>query len=312
MLVFVPLWAVHISDGLLQPSWLLAGWLLAGLLALVGAWRIREEDVPQTALLAAAFFVASQVHVRIGPTTAHLLLNGLLGVVLGRRAALAILVGLVLQAILFGHGGTTVIGVNAVVMTLPALAIGGLFRLIYRRGLTRRAWFRSALVILSTLLWSFSLVFVIALLWTSGLSRSNLDLAAAAQVAFHPASLAMAALLSAVVVWVERRLEAAPEFPLGLLLGQAAVVLTLLLHSAVLLYGGVEKWNAVVLLSFVAHLPVALIEGVVLGFAVGFLARVKPEMLGITFEEPDAVPGPLCQPAEVAVVENPATAPGSR
>src|SRR2546423_747007 len=94
-----PLWAVHISDGLLQPAWLLGGGVLAGLLALLGAYRLREEEVPQLALLAAAFFVASQVHVRVGPSSAHLLLNGLVGVVLGRRAALAILVGLALQAV---------------------------------------------------------------------------------------------------------------------------------------------------------------------------------------------------------------------
>ena len=65
------------------------------------ARHFRDEDVPQTALLAAAFFIASQIHVRVGPSSAHLLLNGLVGVILGRRAVLAILVGLALQAILF-------------------------------------------------------------------------------------------------------------------------------------------------------------------------------------------------------------------
>jgi hypothetical protein len=31
---------------------------------------------------------------------------------------------------------------------------------------------------------------------------------------------------------------------------------------------------------FVAHLPIAVIEGIILGFTVGFLARVKPALLG--------------------------------
>ena len=35
------------------------------------------------------------------------------------------------------------------------------------------------------------------------------------------------------------------------------------------------------LLLVIAHLPFAVVEGVILGFVVGFLAKVKPEMLGI-------------------------------
>ena len=71
----------------------------------------------------------AHVHVRVGPSSAHLLLNGLIGVVLGRRAVLAILVGLTLQAILFGHGGFLTLGVNTCVMALPALAVGQLAHL---------------------------------------------------------------------------------------------------------------------------------------------------------------------------------------
>src|SRR5262249_59126634 len=81
------LFAVHISDGILAPSWWLAGFGLTLLLAMVGAWRIRDEEIPRIALLTSAFFVASLIHVRVGPTSAHLLLNGLMGVVLGWRAA---------------------------------------------------------------------------------------------------------------------------------------------------------------------------------------------------------------------------------
>src|SRR5262245_32010012 len=100
-----PLWAVHIADGLLSPPWLVGGFVLAGLLTLAGLLRVRDEEVPRIALLTAAFFVASLIHVRVGLTSIHLLLNGLVGVLLGRRAAVAVVVGLALQAVLIGHGG---------------------------------------------------------------------------------------------------------------------------------------------------------------------------------------------------------------
>ena len=107
--------AVHIPDGnVLTPLWLIGGYLLAGILVVMGSWRIQDEEIPQVALLTAAFFVASLMHVPVPglPSSAHLLLNGLLGVVLGRRAALAIAMGLLLQAVLLQHGGLTTLGVN--------------------------------------------------------------------------------------------------------------------------------------------------------------------------------------------------------
>ena len=81
-----PLLAVHISDGVLTWPWLAGGFALAGLLAAVAMMQVRDEEIPRIALMTAAFFVASLIHVPIGPTSVHLLLNGLLGVVVGRRA----------------------------------------------------------------------------------------------------------------------------------------------------------------------------------------------------------------------------------
>src|SRR6516162_7120099 len=107
--------AVHISDGVLTTPWLAVGFGGLALLLLIGCRRVRDEEIPRIALLTAAFFVASLIHLRVGPTTVHLLLNGLVGVVLGRRAGLAIPVGLLLQALLFQHGGITTLGVNACV-----------------------------------------------------------------------------------------------------------------------------------------------------------------------------------------------------
>src|SRR5260370_25043830 len=111
--VITPLLAVHISDGVLSWPWLAGGFIVAAFLALPGAWRIRDEEIPEVALLTAAFFVVSLAHVPVGPTSVHLLFNGLVGVVLGWRACLAIPVGLLLQAILLQHGGYTAVGINS-------------------------------------------------------------------------------------------------------------------------------------------------------------------------------------------------------
>jgi cobalt/nickel transport system permease protein len=279
--------AVHISDGLLQPPWEWGGLALAALLALFGAWRIRDEEIPRVAVLTAAFFVASLIHVPVpgGPKT-HLLLNGLLGVILGRRALLAVPVGLFLQAALFGHGGFLSLGVNSVVMGLPALLAGWLFGGLRHLPWLQRPWFRATLVAGSVLGFVLSLVYAVTLLVTNRPSQLNdADLSWANHVTFHPALLAGGVLLAAVAAWVEYRLDNAPEFPLGLVVGEFAVLATILLNTVALVGGGNADWTSLALLTFITHLPLAVVEGIILGFAVGFLARVKPEMLGQTAPE---------------------------
>lgn len=121
------LFAVHISDGPLGPLALGIGFAVAAILLALAVWRLRDEEVARIALLSGAFFVASSIHVRFPPTSVHLILNALVGVVLGRRASLAIAVGLLLQVVLLGHGGYTTLGVNVVVIALPALLASVLF-----------------------------------------------------------------------------------------------------------------------------------------------------------------------------------------
>jgi cobalt/nickel transport system permease protein len=277
-----PLWAVHISDGVLAPEWWVGGLVVAAVLAAVGAWRIRDEEIPRVALLSAAFFVASSLHIPVGPTSVHLLLNGLVGVLLGWRAGLAIPVGLLLQSLLLRHGGLYALGVNSCVLTLPALGAWGAFRVLQELPWLRRPWFRSALVGLCALVWILSLVYSVTLLFTNSLRQpAGLDTGWADFLTFHPATLACALLATAGVVVAERRLENAPEFVLGLLIGELAVLATIALNALALLLGGEADFRTPVLVSVVLHLPLAVVEGVVVGFAVGFLARVKPEMLGL-------------------------------
>ena len=60
------------------------------------------------------------------------------------------------------------------------------------------------------------------------------------------------------------------------------------------------QWRTVGLAVFVAHLPIAVVEGIVLGFTVGFLAKVKPEMLGLDELAPPSR-APTAQPECVRV-----------
>ncbi|WP_029895307.1 cobalt transporter CbiM [Desulfohalovibrio reitneri] len=131
---------MHIAEGVLSPVLLAAGWGLTVAGTALGLRRLDEARIMPTALLTAAFFIASLVHVPIGPANAHLVLNGLLGAILGWAAFPAILAALVLQAALFQFGGLVVLGVNAVDMALPAVACFAAFRpFLLRQGRARTA-----------------------------------------------------------------------------------------------------------------------------------------------------------------------------
>jgi len=118
---------MHISEGILNAPVLASGAALSVVGLAIGLKKLDYERLPQTAILAAGFFVASLVHVPIGPAKAHLVLNGLLGLLLGWSAFPAIFVGLVLQAVLFQYGGLTSLGVNTFSMAFPGLVAWWLF-----------------------------------------------------------------------------------------------------------------------------------------------------------------------------------------
>jgi cobalt/nickel transport system permease protein len=289
-LFFVP--AVHISDGPLAGPWLVGGFVVAGILALFGAWRLTEDEVPRVALLTAAFFVASSLHLPLGPGSVHLLLNGLVGVVLGRRSALAIPVGVFMQAVLLQHGGYSVIGVNSVIQVVPALMAWQLFAWLHRVPGICRPGPRACLVGVSVLCAALGLVFSADLLWEYHQTGATAESAAvnAWQFTIQPLVLLAAGLVVVALVWLEGRMKNAPEFPLGLLVGELTVLGTVALETVVLILGGDPTWPTWAFVILAAHVPVAMVEGVVLGFTVGYLARVKPEMLGWKAVEEPACP----------------------
>lgn len=199
--------AVHLSDGALSEAWWGTGFVGGAVLLFLAVWRLREEEIPRIGVLTAAFFVASSVHIKLVllPTSVHLVLNGLVGVVLGRRATLAVAVGLALQYLLLSHGGLTTLGINTCIVALPALVAGALHPLLRRAGV--------------------------------------------------------------------------PAFARGVLLGGGAVAGAVVLNFLALLLGGKESWQTLAKLVLLAHVPVVLLEGAMLGVLVRYLEKVKPEML---------------------------------
>jgi len=200
---------MHISEGVLSAPVLISGAALTAAGVAVGLKKMDYEKIPQAGILSAAFFVASLIHVPVGPSAAHLVLNGLLGLLLGWTAFPAILVGLALQALLFQFGGLTTLGINTFNMAMPAVCCYYLFA----RGIAGKP-----------------------MGWAMGLA-----------------------------------------FGCGFL----AIFLSAVLVALSLIFTG-ESFLAVAKVLVVAHLPVMFIEGVVFAFCLGFLKRVKPEILGVT------------------------------
>lgn len=136
---------MHIPDGILPAGACLAGYGTAiaagaGSLAAIKRRPDPHRAIPRASIFTAAFFVASWVHVPLPPASVHLLLNGLLGVVLGPFAFLAIAIGLFFQAVMFQHGGLTTLGANASIMGIPALLMGAMFRSARPLWRSSRAW----------------------------------------------------------------------------------------------------------------------------------------------------------------------------
>jgi cobalt/nickel transport system permease protein len=112
---------MHISEGVLSGPVLLTGGVLTVAGTALGLKKLDYERIARAGILASAFFVASLIHVPVGPSNVHLILNGIVGLILGWGAFPAILVALFLQGMFFQFGGLTSLGVNTLIMALPAV-----------------------------------------------------------------------------------------------------------------------------------------------------------------------------------------------
>jgi cobalt/nickel transport system permease protein len=286
------IFAVHLSDGVIAGPWLVVGWVLAAGLVAVASWRVGDVDVSRIGVLTAAFFIGSLIHLKLGAVSAHLLLNGLLGVVLGVRAGLAIAVGLLLQALMFGHGGLTTLGVNVAVYAPPAMLAGLVCGPLRRSGLVRILAVRFALVFIAAVVLMATAVLIAQWLYvalTSGWDRFPAD--PHEWWLTHPLVLVVTILGAAVAAVAERWIEADPEFAVGLLLGGATAYATVGLNVLWLAVAGLPAVRPMAGVALFANLPVVLVEAVGVGFVLAFLAKARPEWVGGTVAQPDSGSG---------------------
>ena len=138
---------MHIPDGFVPPSICIAGYAISGgftwySLKEIKRDRIPQANIPKSALFTAVFFIASLIHIPAPPplTSFHLVLNGMMGTLLGYYAFLAIPIGLFFQAVMFQHGGMSTLGINAVIMGIPAIVAFYIFRWRSRFSSKRQFW----------------------------------------------------------------------------------------------------------------------------------------------------------------------------
>lgn len=112
---------MHISDGIIDPIICVAAHVVSvGFIYLSGR-KVSLEEIPRMGMTGAALFVASLIHFPIAGTSVHLGLFGIAGMLLGKRAFPAVYTALLLQALIFQHGGLLTLGVNALNMGAGAL-----------------------------------------------------------------------------------------------------------------------------------------------------------------------------------------------
>ncbi len=196
---------MHISEGVLSPPILLGGVVFTLIGLTIGLKNLRENKLPEVAILSSTFFVASLIHIPVGPSSAHLILNGLVGILLGWVAFPAIFLGLFLQAILFQFGGITTLGINTFIMAFPSVIVWYLFK--------------------------------------NFIQKDNIF-----------------------------------TFTSGFLSGFLSIIFSAILVSLMLYFTQKSFFSLIVTLISI-HIPIAIVEGLITGFILIYLKKIKPEVL---------------------------------
>ncbi|TLP37060.1 cobalt transporter CbiM [Arcobacter arenosus] len=114
---------MHISDGILSSDVVIATSIISLGLVALSLKNLKNKNIALISAMSAIFFIASFVHIPLGPTQIHLVLIGVIGILLGSGVFLAIAIALLLQATLLGYGGLSSLGANLIIMALPAFLI---------------------------------------------------------------------------------------------------------------------------------------------------------------------------------------------
>ena len=114
---------MHISDGILSSEVVIATSVLGLAFTLYSLKNLKNSNIAIVSAMSAVFFIASFIHIPLGPTQIHLVLIGIIGIILGASVFLSILIALLLQATLLGYGGLSSLGANLFIMALPAYII---------------------------------------------------------------------------------------------------------------------------------------------------------------------------------------------
>lgn len=125
---------MHMPDGVLSSAALSVGWAVTALGTAVGLKKMDGRKIVRVSLMASAFFLASLINVKVGPSSTHLSLLAPIGFVLGWTCFPALVIALLLQALLIQFGGLLSLGVNCVDVAVPAVIAWLLFgRLVRHR-----------------------------------------------------------------------------------------------------------------------------------------------------------------------------------
>lgn len=121
---------MHLAEGVISSPAILGGGLAVACTGVaIGLKQLDETRAMRAAVMSSSFFVASLIHIPVFGVSVHLQLTGLLGIVLGWAAFPAVFLALILQAVLFGFGGLTTLGLNTCIMALPAVLVHHAFQL---------------------------------------------------------------------------------------------------------------------------------------------------------------------------------------
>lgn len=135
---------MHLADGVLSGPVIAATYAGTAAVVAYGLHKMKEEEIPKISLMTGTFFAVSLISIPVGPSSIHPLIAGLMGVMLGKRASIAIFIGLLFQAILFQHGGLTTLGANTLMLAIPALISWQIYDRIFFKDPWKRGLFIGA------------------------------------------------------------------------------------------------------------------------------------------------------------------------